>query len=1000
MNIKNVFFASAILLGSISSPCIAQTYDENSQYESYAPDGVVFRVANKDWAPDGLGNHRAVINVPLCDNSRAIKAVLNWRRPDKKPEIKTVIAVGAESGKRSEHVFMQNCNAESGCIWFEPIEGERTYFLYYMPYRLRTGSWEARAEPEWNDYFPYDADKGLAWYNSLGNAQPTEAQIILYESRNTFEFFSQMGNIATEKEEQAIRDAHPENPILFTEDRSFPIRLTEHLPVRWSKRQPEDQFEGTALRNEYYVWQIGVWAAHGKLENVRLTFSDLKQVNGDGCIKATEMTCFNQEGTNWDGKLLRFDVNVPKGQIQALWCGLQVPENAAPGDYKGEVQMTGDGMSQRTVEVLLHVQEQVLADKGDSDLWRMARLRWLNSRIGENNMPVAPFKAMKLRGKNIQATEKHVQLDGNGMLRSVVVNDKEVLAKPISLEIETPQGTVCFQSGKLNIKKEADGLICWTSEQEQSGIHLLCKAQMEYDGHLNYKLSLTTTSALNVNDIRLNTYYTEYAQEYMMGIGYDGGYRPKSHEWNWTGPCDSYWMGGTKAGLHTEFRGGTYHGPLISDYKPAPPVSWANNGKGRIYVKGENEACVTASTGETRLSSDTLTLEFAIDITPTKPVDPQKQFSMRFFHGYWKNFDKAAQDGANICNIHHATDLNPVINYPFVVQDSLKKFIRHEHEENRKVKLYYTIRELTNHVSEIYALKSLGNEILQQGVGNGAPWLWEHLISGYRAAWYVTLNDNMVDAAFVLSPHSRWINYYLEGFRWMLQNYEIDGLYMDDVSFDRTVMKRMRKIMAEYRPTAIIDLHSNTGYSKGPANQYTDFFPYVDRLWFGESFKYNRMKPDEWLVTFSGIPFGPMSEMLQDGGNRFLGAVYGTTARHSCGVSPVPVWQLWNDFGIQEARMLGYWDEKCPVHTNDPDVKATVYARKDKVMVAIGNFAEEERQVTLDINWKALRMKPSKSTIIAPEIENFQKERAVQSGQSLSIKGKEGLILVISNSNQ
>ena len=45
----------------------------------------------------------------------------------------------------------------------------------------------------------------------------------------------------------------------------------------------------------------------------------------------------------------------------------------------------------------------------------------------------------------------------------------------------------------------------------------------------------------------------------------------------------------------------------------------------------------------------------------------------------------------------------------------------------------------------------------------------------------------------------------------------------------------------------------------------------MDRLWFGESFKYNQMRPDEWLVTFSGIPFGVMSEMLQDGGNRFLG---------------------------------------------------------------------------------------------------------------------------------
>jgi hypothetical protein len=116
---------------------------------------------------------------------------------------------------------------------------------------------------------------------------------------------------------------------------------------------------------------------------------------------------------------------------------------------------------------------------------------------------------------------------------------------------------------------------------------------------------------------------------------------------------------------------------------------------------------------------------------------------------------------------------------------------------------------------------------------------------------------------------------------------------MDDVAFDRDVMKRMRKIYAQYKPTAIIDLHSNTGYSIGPTNQYAGFFPYVDRLWLGESYKYNQLKPDEWFVTFSGIPFGQMSEMLQDGGNRFLGMVYGATARHSYGrFSPAPVWKL------------------------------------------------------------------------------------------------------------
>ncbi len=108
---------------------------------------------------------------------------------------------------------------------------------------------------------------------------------------------------------------------------------------------------------------------------------------------------------------------------------------------------------------------------------------------------------------------------------------------------------------------------------------------------------------------------------------------------------------------------------------------------------------------------------------------------------------------------------------------------------------------------------------------------------------------------------------------------------------------------------------------------------------------------DEWFVTFSGIPFGQMSEMLQDGGNRFLGMVYGATARHSYGAfSPVPVWKLWQSFGIQDAQMLGYWDEACPVKTNNPNVKATAYVKPDKVLISIGNFDEKDQNIRLAFN--------------------------------------------------
>ena len=52
---------------------------------------------------------------------------------------------------------------------------------------------------------------------------------------------------------------------------------------------------------------------------------------------------------------------------------------------------------------------------------------------------------------------------------------------------------------------------------------------------------------------------------------------------------------------------------------------------------------------------------------------------------------------------------------------------------------------------------------------------------------------------------------------------------------------------------------------------YMELLPYIDRLWLGEGFNANHAAWDFWLVEMSGLPFGLMGEMLQDGGNPWRG---------------------------------------------------------------------------------------------------------------------------------
>ncbi|MGL4942213.1 MAG: glycoside hydrolase domain-containing protein [Thermoguttaceae bacterium] len=987
-----VFLATSVFCATGQSVEL-ERFDGDSQFRPFEVDGVPFTIAKTPWDMDGIGTHRALVEVASSSEHQAVVVTLPWKRPDLRPETKKVIVIDATTSKEVSNVTLLEFDSEKGTIAFEPETVPSVYYVYYLPCRLRK-NWDDARYGQWNDFIPPDYTASPEWVHCVKENVRSlpEAKLIQFEARTSMDFFTPMGIIATEKEETDVKDAHADNMLVFPEDRTFPSRLVYHLSYRWAKNGPSYFFAGYAAKNEYYVWQIGLWASRSEIRKIDISFSDF--VCGTSVIPASEATCFNTGGTNWDGKPISFTVNVPQGRVQPLWCGIQIPRNAQEGVYKGKAMLTAETGEKATVDIEIHVEAKILEDKGDGDLWRHARLRWLNSTIGIDNKPTAPYETMNVVGDTIFATGKEVSLVAAGLPKNVKINDKLVFASPVSFVIKTETGEITFVTTDLNVEKKDDGLVEWTASSIQEGVKFRCKATMEFDGYLHYSIDISSSSGeVVVEDIKLVFPFTPYASEYFMGIGYSGGFRPVSHEWNWTGPYDSFWIGNIKAGMHVEFRGGAYHGPLINDYKPAPPASWYNEGKGGISVEGTKGqvATVTAFTGKRTLTTTPVEFEFAMLITPVKQIDTAKHFQQRYYHGDPDQSDVGLSGGATVFNIHHAGRLNPVINYPWFVRQPLIDHISAMHEKNVKVKLYYTIRELTTHATELHALKSLNHEIFVGGVGYGSPWLCEHLIDDYRPAWYTELPGQDYDAALVLNGFSRWINYYLEGYRWMLENYKIDGVYMDDVSFDRPVLKRMKKIMNTYRSGSLIDLHSNTAYSIGPANQYAAFYPYIDRTWFGESFQYNKMSPDEWLITFSGIPFGEMSEMLQDGGNPFLGMVYGTTNR-----SHGPIWELWMSFGIENARMIGYWDEEPAVDTGEPNVKATVFVNHGKTLLVIGNFDDVEHSVSLRIDWAKLGLRPDSVKVEAPEMLGLQAASQHDLNQPIRLQPKKGVFLLIS----
>jgi hypothetical protein len=346
--------------------------------------------------------------------------------------------------------------------------------------------------------------------------------------------------------------------------------------------------------------------------------------------------------------------------------------------------------------------------------------------------------------------------------------------------------------------------------------------------------------------------------------------------------------------------------------------------------------------------------------------------------------------------VHHANAVNPWINYPFLEPAKMKAYVDSAHARQMRVKIYYTVREISNHAPELFMLKSLGDEVLASGPGGGGAWLQEHVADDYISAWHV---PEIRDAAIVTSGVSRWHNFYVEGLAWLVKNIGIDGLYIDDVAFDRTTMKRVRRVLDAARPEAVIDLHSANQYNDrdgfaSSANLYLEHFPFINRLWFGEYFDYNSAA-DYWLVELSGIPFGLMGEMLEKGGNPWRGMTFGMTNRMPWSGDPSDLWKVWDAFGLAGSRMVGWWAPNAPVKSSDPEVLATTYTRAGKALIALGNWSSEPRRVRLALDWKALGITGARARLTAPAIKDFQDAGTWAPGAEITVPGGRGLLLIL-----
>ncbi|MBS1668229.1 MAG: hypothetical protein JST58_12700 [Bacteroidetes bacterium] len=969
--------------------------------------------ANNNWNADSLGNHRAVLQFDGIGT--VAKVHIEWRRRDYNPALKRIIVQDGRTGRKILNVKTLELNREFGDICFEPISGKGVYYVYYMPYKN-----EGRANYPKGVYLSPENTAYPTWLESFRpEALALHAHCYEIQSINAFNSFYPMEVIATKKETNALlKKFHQSAFLVFPEDRDHSIRMKDDLPQRWVMKGVTNQFKGEADRGENYTYQLGVYALQN-LEGLTVSFSNLKSKQGN-LIAAKDISCINTDGISYDDKILKNKIDLQAGKVQALWCALTIPESLPAAVYKGTATVKALGKPETNIAVSITVNNRIAIEGNIAHPERMTRLHWLNSTMAQENKVIAPYTPLQINDNVVSLLGRKLQINEDGLPKQVqtffteemtgyTTEPNNELTEPIHFHFirQSDGQSMKWEHQGLKFTEQSPGTVKWQAISSNDSLLMEVSASMEFDGFISYSVKITALQDIDLKDIAMHIPFKMDAAKYMMGLGQKGGLRPDSVIWKWDVAHknqDGAWLGNVNQGLQYSLRDERYARPLNTNFylqKPLLlPSSWGNENKGGITIAKKGNAILANNYSGPRSmkKGDTLFYNFNLLITPFHPINTDFQWKTRFYHRY-NNVDSIKATGATVINIHHATPINPWINYPFIEWKKMKDYIDSAHRLGLKVKIYNTIRELSDHAYETFALRSLGHEVYSSGKGGGFSWLQEHLGDDYIAAWFV---PEIKDAAIVNSGMNRWHNYYVEGMNWLVQHVGIDGIYLDDVAFDRVTMKRIKRVLTEDGHPGIIDLHSANQYNKNDgfnnsAMLYMEHFPYLNRLWFGEYFDYEHNSPGFFLTEVSGIPFGLMGEMLQGGGNPWRGMIYGMTNRMpwSDNADPRPIWKLWDEFGMQGTEMIGYWSSHCPVKTDHGQVLTTVYKKNGAALLAIASWADTNVDAQLQIDWKALGIDKERATIEAPFVKNFQPAKTFMKGEAIPIAKGKGIWLII-----
>ena len=313
------------------------------------------------------------------------------------------------------------------------------------------------------------------------------ATLVGLHARTERDAFHPMEVAATGAEVAGVR-AWGRALAVWPEDRRRPIRMSHTLPLPWivTGAAPVNgsRWVGQAMRGEFYTFQVGAYAAIRPLL-LTSTWTELRGAQHGAVIQVGSLRCINQP---IGSVAAREGLALAEGEVLPLWFGVDVPKEVRSDSYRGAITIsevvTGAGNLQSSVEVVdieIAVSETVAKERGDHELWRHSRLRWLDSSVGSDEAKAGTGAADECRagasdcvalervlGETVLVVPgaRKLSLSPHGLPSSLSVGGVELLSAPAQLRLTQGGQDVRFTHEPLRIQRGPGGSLSWSARAQ------------------------------------------------------------------------------------------------------------------------------------------------------------------------------------------------------------------------------------------------------------------------------------------------------------------------------------------------------------------------------------------------------------------------------------------------------------------------------------------------------------------------------------------------------